>query len=54
MGFRDLTTWKAQPIIINYMSIDRTHRDLSNDVRFVYNTCSGVTYRETYSTVTCI
>ena len=38
MGFRDLTTWKAQPIIINYMSIDRTHRDLLNDICFTIGT----------------
>ena len=38
MGFRDLTTWKAQPIIINYIPIGRTHRDLSNEMCFIFGT----------------
>jgi hypothetical protein len=54
MGFRDPTIGKVLPITIDSILIDRTHRDLSNAVSFVYNTCSGVTYRGTYSTVTYI
>ena len=54
IGFRDPIICKVLPITLNYIPIDRTYRDLSNDVSFVYNTCSSVTYRGTYSTVTCI
>jgi hypothetical protein len=54
IGFRDPTIRKVPPITINYIPIDRTHRDLSNDVSTVYSTCSGIPYRGTYSTVTYI
>ena len=48
MGFRDLTTWKAQPIIINYMSIDRTHRDLLNEICFTIGTHCRMNVRMIY------
>jgi len=38
MGFTDRTTWKEQPITISYIPIDRTHRDLSNEICFMFGT----------------
>ena len=38
MGFRDPIIRKLQPNTINYISIDRTHRDLSNEICFTIGT----------------
>ena len=54
IGFKDSAIFKVLPITINYIQIDRSHRDLSNGVSFQYSTWSDVTYRGTYSTVTYI
>jgi hypothetical protein len=43
MGLEILIFKKRCCLQIDHTSIDRTGRDLSNDVSFAHNICSGIT-----------
>jgi hypothetical protein len=50
MGSIDCTTWKVQPITIIYIPIDRTHRDLSNEICFTIGTLCRMNRQMKYYT----